>query len=73
MHLVPNGIPEDYYCNVCERYFGGPDPVEGAEQDEGSLLLDPRTATDDDLEAFVRAIHAQGEKDARVERRSKGG
>ncbi|MCJ7797413.1 MAG: hypothetical protein MUQ56_11735 [Thermoleophilia bacterium] len=71
MRLLPNGIPEDYYCNACERYFGGPDPGDGADRDEGSLLLDPRTATDDDLEAFVRAIHAQAEKDARVQRRSK--
>jgi hypothetical protein len=73
MHLLPNGIPEDYYCNACERYFGGPDAAEGAEQDEGSLFLDPRTVTDDDLEAFCRAIQAQGGKDDRVERRSKGG
>jgi hypothetical protein len=73
IRLLPNGVPEDYYCNACERYFGRPDPASGAEEDEGSLLLDPRTATDDDLEAFCRAIHAQAEKDARVLRRSKGG
>lgn len=73
IHLLPNGIPKDYYCNACERYFGGPDTIEGAEQDEGSLLLDPTMATDDDLEAFCRAIHAQAAKDDRVERRSKGG
>jgi hypothetical protein len=50
--------------------IGGPDPGEGARQVGGSLLLDVTTATDEDLEAFVRAIHAQGEKDARVQRLS---
>ena len=73
MRLLPNVVPEDYYCHACEQYFGGPDPCEGAKRGEGSLLLDPRTATDDDLEAFVRAIKAQGKKDDRVERRSKRG
>ena len=70
IRLLPNGVPEDYYCNACKRYFGGPDPGEGARQVGGSLLLDASTATDEDLEAFVRAIHAQCKKDARVQRRS---
>jgi hypothetical protein len=73
MHLLPNVVAGDYHCNTCERFFGGPDADPGAGEEGGSLLLDPRMATDDDLEAFVQAVLAQAAKDTRIKRRSKGG
>jgi hypothetical protein len=67
MRLLPNVVSGDYYCNTCTCYFGEPEAVTDAERDQGPLLLDPRTATDDDFEAFVRALQAQAAKDARIE------
>lgn len=54
IRLLPNMVPEDYYCWACELYFGGPEPGEDPATGGESLLLDPRTATDADLEAMVR-------------------
>jgi hypothetical protein len=70
IRLLPNGIPEDYYCNACKAYFGGPDAVPDATRDQGSLLLNPRTAADDGIEALYHALMAQAEKGERVQRRS---
>ena len=72
IRLLPNIVPEDYYCNACKAYFGGPDAGPGAERDRGSLLLTPRTATCADVDAFCEAVKAQAEKGARVQRRSAG-
>ena len=73
MRLLPDVVGGDYYCNACARCFGGPDVVPGAIAESGSLLIDLRTTTDDDLEGLIRAVHAQAAKDARVKRRGEGG
>ncbi|MBU2600801.1 MAG: hypothetical protein KKA32_01325 [Actinobacteria bacterium] len=70
IRLLPNMVPHDYYCWACELYFGGPGPGDDPATGDESLLIDPRTATDDDLEAMVRGIHRQAEKDERIARRS---
>jgi hypothetical protein len=60
MRLLPDGHSELYYCNACGRYFSEP----GYTPDDADFLplglLDPRTATDEDLEAFCAAVRAQG-------------
>ncbi len=70
IRLLPSMVPHDYYCRACELYFGGPDPGDDPTTGGESLLVDPRTATDDDLEAMVRGLLRQGEKDERIARRS---
>lgn len=69
IRLLPNPVPEDYFCNRCREYFDVEDSAAEASA-EGSLLLNPLTATDEDLESFVRAILAEGKKSERIARRS---
>jgi len=68
MRLLPNAIPEDYYCNACGSYFGGSVAVEGAASDRGSLLLDPKSATAADIEEFCRTLTAEVARAARSSR-----
>lgn len=70
IRLLPNVVPGDYFCNTCREYFGIEESAMEAEQEAGSLLLDPRAATEDDLERFVRALRTQGVKSDRIARRS---
>lgn len=53
----------------CE-YFGIEESAAEVEEEEGLLLLNPLAAAGDDLERFVRALRAQGEKTDRIARRS---
>jgi hypothetical protein len=68
MRLVPNGHPADYYCNSCGRYFDAPAPSSGSQR-RGRMLevLDPRTTTDENLEAFVQAVLGQIDSGEREE------
>ena len=59
MRLLADGHPELYYCNTCGTYFSDSDYTPDYAGFKPVGFLDPRKATDEDLEAFCAAIRAQ--------------